>query len=311
MLDKDLQALLQKAEELRALFVLGQRVIPFLEEIFIFVGEIKPLLDEINHSIEENIRKMPKASHQISKVTEATENATTEIMDTLDGMTYKTNIMSSNLQKIRQMAVGGPLPGSDLNVILDNCDSVLNSVQDDSNTIMMALQVQDITSQQLAAVNNLLQTIQGKLARILNHFRSSEMNDLISGAKLRDNDHQGGTNISVLHRTIAFDPEAVDAFSTDKNRQQIVDDLVNNRENLDFDATPEDINTLFAGSASSEETFIPTQSNPPQAEVEEFSQDDIDALFGATIAPAKVSNSPIVDDMEEFSQDDIDALFRS
>ena len=73
MKDKDLSVLLKKTDELRALFVLGQRVLPFLEEIFMFVSEIKPLLDDINHSIEENLKKMPNVSKQLSKVTEATE----------------------------------------------------------------------------------------------------------------------------------------------------------------------------------------------------------------------------------------------
>jgi large-conductance mechanosensitive channel len=75
MKEMDIQSLLKKAEELKALFVLGQRVIPFLEEIFKFFNEIKPLLDDINKSIVDNLQKMPKASKQLSKVTEATELA--------------------------------------------------------------------------------------------------------------------------------------------------------------------------------------------------------------------------------------------
>ena len=58
----DINLLLRKADELKALFILGQRVIPFLEEIFLFVNEIKPLLDDINSSIEENLRKIGRAS---------------------------------------------------------------------------------------------------------------------------------------------------------------------------------------------------------------------------------------------------------
>ena len=54
MKDMDIKSFLQKAEELKALFVLGHRVIPFLEEIFIFVEEITPLLEEINFSIQES-----------------------------------------------------------------------------------------------------------------------------------------------------------------------------------------------------------------------------------------------------------------
>ncbi|MBL7975629.1 MAG: chemotaxis protein CheZ, partial [Candidatus Kapabacteria bacterium] len=79
--DKDLQQLLAKSEELKALFVLGQRVVPFLEELFVFVREVSPALEDINKSIEDNLSRIPKASKQLSKVTEATELATNEIMD--------------------------------------------------------------------------------------------------------------------------------------------------------------------------------------------------------------------------------------
>ncbi len=64
--------LIDKANELSALLVLGQKAIPFLEEIFIFINEIEPVLEEINQSISDNLKKMPSATNQISKVTEAT-----------------------------------------------------------------------------------------------------------------------------------------------------------------------------------------------------------------------------------------------
>ena len=103
MNEKDISELLKKADELRSLFVLGQRVIPFLEEIFVFVSEIEPLLDEINKSIDENLKKMPNASQQLSKVTEATELATTEIMDIVDGLVYKSDIISANVKQMKEI----------------------------------------------------------------------------------------------------------------------------------------------------------------------------------------------------------------
>ena len=102
--DKSLKNLLGKAEELKSLFVLGQKILPFLEEIFTFVGEIQPLLDDINNSIDENIKKMPGASKQLSQVTEANEMATTEILDIADGITYKADIVENNLTTLTELS---------------------------------------------------------------------------------------------------------------------------------------------------------------------------------------------------------------
>lgn len=53
----DIRELLQKSEELKALFVLGQRVIPFLEEIFLFIKDTSPLIQDISVSIKDNLKK--------------------------------------------------------------------------------------------------------------------------------------------------------------------------------------------------------------------------------------------------------------
>ena len=257
MINKDVTLLLKKADELRALFVLGQRVIPFLEEIFIFVSEIQPLLDEINNSIQENLKKMPNASQQLSKVTEATEMATTEIMDIVDGLVYKSDIITANLNRIveidakkrenpikllellhraiqqksdltmilPQLAAAiqnmKNMPGKEYNKIISDTTEIVQSISMDSSSIMMSLQVQDITSQQIAAVNNLLETVQGKLSRILEHFQSSDISDIVSGDEL-PLDH---IKVSKLHREIAFDPDAIDSITNKASRQGEIDDL--------------------------------------------------------------------------------------
>jgi chemotaxis regulatin CheY-phosphate phosphatase CheZ len=322
MKEFDVTVLLRKAEELKALFVLGQRVIPFLEEIFMFVRDIKPLLDEINVSIEENIKKMPNASKQLSKVTEATELATTEIMDIVDGLVYKTDIVNNNLKRLNDInsnAKNSPnkimelilttisgdkdlksiLPelnslieaakvnsNSEFADIINHTTGIINSINEDSSSIMMSLQVQDITSQQIAAVNHLLETIQGKLGKILRRFQSQDMSELLSP----EEDERGKSNITTLHRDISFDPDAIDSISNKGFRQDNVDDMVASHK---------------ANEASSVS-----------------SQDDIDALFSATsqvqTSTAEVLNTDInnfkqvketENDFDHFSQDDIDMLF--
>ena len=264
MRDKEITILLQKADELKALFILGQRVIPFLEEIFIFVRDITPLLDEINSSIEDNLKKMPKASKQLSKVTEATEMATTEIMDIIDGIVYKIDIISGNFKKLQELeykSLIGPFalldlinkatqkdsnieeilpeiakalqelknterPEGEFDEIVNGSIHMLNSIRSDSDGIMMSLQVQDITSQQIAAVNHLLEAVQGKLSEILNHFRNTDIGELLEEkASMSSHMHTDKPNISNLHRAIAFDPDAVEALNVGSNRQGNVDQI--------------------------------------------------------------------------------------
>ncbi|MCU0424414.1 MAG: hypothetical protein MUF71_02185 [Candidatus Kapabacteria bacterium] len=369
----EINEMLHKTEELKALFVFGQRVIPFLEEVFLFIREVTPLLENINISIEENLSKMPKAAQQLSSVTKATELATTEILDTLDGLSYKADVISSNLKQLIQIqrqnrseheriieAVNElqkndatPTEEKDsvysriIDVIrkieqrdgghssahyvdniksavavlqkpevseelVNNSEKLLESIRMDSTQIMMSLQVQDITSQQLAAVNSLLQTVQNKLGEIMVHFRNTEIGELISTSARRPAQEEShATQVSSLHRAIAYDSDVGSALSGDPNRQGSVDSIFASFNEGGIDVTmakPEapkqiiepssqnDIDAMFGGTKPSAPTPSPTSSGGSA------SQDDIDALFGGGGGGNGGSDTA--------SQDDIDALFK-
>lgn len=314
--DEALKSLLKKADELRSLFILGQRILPFLEEIFLFVGEIQPLLDEINHSIEENLNKMPGASKQLSKVTEATELATTEILDIADGIVYKTELLTTNINGMSDITEGfiqktinimtvllkgiadkrdlSPITPElnetirllkekvlfDYQILKKKSDEVLQSMSMDSSSIMMSLQVQDITSQQIAAVNNLLTTVQSKLVKIMTSFKNSGMERIIVEDQIEDN-----TNVSTLHRAIAFDPDAIDSLTNNEQRQENVD-LIFSGQNQDFEnyeTQQEEITETRISNIDvidESETVVNNDVVDGFDSTEPFSQDDIDALFG-------------------------------
>lgn len=337
MNERDIQELLKKADELRSLFVLGQRVIPFLEEIFVFVSEIEPLLDDINKSIEDNLAKMPNASKQLSKVTEATEMATTEIMDIVDGLVFKSDIISGNLKQldsINNQTQSNPIQlleilksgienGENLKAILpeltqlidklkvdqqDKFKEIINSTNDilqsismDSSSIMMSLQVQDITSQQIAAVNHLLSTVQDKLADIMKKFQNSEISDMVSQKEKFDD----RTNVSKMHRDIAFDPLAVDSISSKDFRQNEVDSYISEHnqgiEDGNEEISMEDIDALFGSSDNNTQEQEEKSENTDIGKSEETSSE----LNNEEEEP----NLDAFDNIEEFSQDDIDALF--
>lgn len=324
MKELDISLLLKKAEELKALFTLAQRVIPFLEEIFIFIKDIKPLLDEINLSIQENLKKMPNASKQLSKVTEATELATTEIMDIVDGLVYKADIISNNIHKlsnldeqrksspIKMFELMQTMMNQDADVqdilpqmtsslasmrgnankefqeTINSTDTLLQSIKDDSSSIMMSLQMQDITSQQIAAVNHLLETIQAKLAGIMGKFQSSEL-------AIFSDEEQEKMNVSQLHRKIAFDPDAIDSM-TNKNRQNEIDQFIGQQtsdaSSLNEPASVDDIDSMFASNNNGFNAETEPEINIP-----------------ASNTPVSIKPSTVEEDFEQFSQDDIDALF--
>ena len=336
MNQKDITVLLKKSDELRALFMLGQRILPFLEEIFVFVSEIEPVLTEINSSIKDNLKKMPKASKQLSKVTEATELATNEIMDILDGLTYKSDIIALNLKKIKEInrtSINKPieiikliragisqdsnlkngLPEIDslisilendtkneIDDIVNKTSEITNSILNDSSSIMISLQVQDITSQQIAAVNSLLETVQGKLSNILNHFQSSDLEFMPK----EDTHDRTSSGVSKLHRQIAFDPDAVDSYSKTNNRQKNVDDYVeehlNSKQvNDDEPASQDDIDALFQ------------QMNHQDSVADTIKEKNINLEQNSNINKINSEKAAIVEDESdsEFSQDDIDAIF--
>jgi chemotaxis regulatin CheY-phosphate phosphatase CheZ len=293
MKDMDIKGLIKKAEELRALFILGQRVVPFLEELFAFVGEIQPLLEEINTSIQENLSKMPNLSKQLSKVTEATELATNEILDIVDGVFYKLDILSSTLKEFESSQLGlkdffedfnklvgkfnnGSFSIDDLKLNLSSLQAkskdilsvetkinsmkeMIDNIRNDSSSIMLALQVQDITSQQIAAVNHLLNTVQTRLNSLISKFQSGEITKVATV-------QEQTTNVTELHRVIAFDPDAVESLIDNPARQDEIDKLFEQQ-------------TIEDTSSSKEPDNKTAQSTETLDSEEKISQDDIDKLF--------------------------------
>jgi len=273
MNSKNLGGILDKINELRALFIFGQRVVPFLEELFYFVHDIVPVLEEINVSIYESANKMPRASSQLSKVTQATELATTEILDNLDSVLSELNAMGANfksaakditalgeidkkvievltaslkeshpelLQQISQIhnEKQGHLKALGLNAA--GLDQSLQDIRGKSNDIMISLQVQDITSQQIASVNHLIESVQDRLSSLIDRFKLSGT-ELIS--EIEKAEHH------------SFDPLATYDRST--NKQNTADAII------------KEANAIKSQLGGTGET--PTDP---------ASQDEIDKLFG-------------------------------
>jgi chemotaxis regulatin CheY-phosphate phosphatase CheZ len=139
-----------------------------VESVVIALHKVIDLLDRIKTAIEESSNKIPKASVQLSTVTQATEVATVEILNVLDTMTQKVSEVESELPSLRELLGSGPGMG-----VVETIEKNLSEVKQDSMNIAIALQVQDITAQKIAAANHLIECVRLELMRELNYFEKA------------------------------------------------------------------------------------------------------------------------------------------
>jgi chemotaxis regulatin CheY-phosphate phosphatase CheZ len=242
--------LCEKLNDLKSVFRYGQKMIPIIQNLLDFMKETVPMLENINSSITESTQKIPKATNQINSVTNATELATTEILNLIDVIAEDINWIGNAAAKLsetdkRRSEIVNKLsslnlPGdamqlvsqlSDLNNEVPDYNLITEKVSGINNNaynITLSLQVQDITSQQLAAVNHLIESVQYKLSSLVRNLEDSEL----PGAPL-DNVNEYGDDLP-------FNPEA--EYSSPFEKQQIADIVMNNRT-----ITPQDeIDKLFS-----------------------------------------------------------------
>jgi chemotaxis regulatin CheY-phosphate phosphatase CheZ len=233
MSSENMSQLFAKLNDLKKVFTYGERLIPVIHSLGEFMKETVPLLENINRSIAESTSKIPKASNQIQNVTSATELATTEILDLVD-------VLNADLESIEKCVIDClekendkedflnslvPLLNKDnaqafidefldRNKVTHNLNSIIERIKkmkDDTNSITLSLQVQDITSQQLATVNHLIESVQEKLASLIEDFDNTKI-------------IEGQDNLN-LPAGASFDPNA--RYSRSAVPQQEVDTIFN------------------------------------------------------------------------------------
>jgi len=244
--------LFSKLDELKSIFRHSGKLIPVIQSIIDFMKDTVPLLEDINDSIVENTAKIPKATDQISNVTSATELATTEILDLVDSISSDIRNTEESIEKIikkeerkseivarfKELLKDTP-EGKELikeyeeiNHISPHIQEILKAVKkikEDANNITLSLQVQDITSQQLAAVNHLIESVQKNLASLKVNLENSELKEDISV----DSQSEGGAT--------TFDPNA--RYNKSMKHQEAVDRIVKDQ----FEKTSqEEIDKLFS-----------------------------------------------------------------
>ncbi|MFN3695085.1 MAG: hypothetical protein ACK4UV_08755, partial [Ignavibacterium sp.] len=101
--DTVMTRLFEKLNDLKAIFMYSEKLIPVIQSLIDFMRDTIPLLENINHSITDSASKIPKVTHQINNVTNATELATNEILDLIDKVLNETSHSESMLERLLEL----------------------------------------------------------------------------------------------------------------------------------------------------------------------------------------------------------------
>ncbi|HUI10221.1 MAG TPA: hypothetical protein VL221_07825 [Bacteroidota bacterium] len=208
-----------------------------LDKFIKVVSGVIPLLDSIRHSLEESTGSIPKVSQQLDNVTKATESATVEILDLLERLSARAASLGDTAARLRSAAEaeasrlqamdglmaslaaarpdiaalwrehraagGGAAIPADM-------EAQCGSISADAMSIGMALQVQDITTQQIAGVAHVIEAVRMNLADVLQSLVDGETIPAGQGDALPAGDH--------------FNAEA--QYSRSPDRQEHTDEIV-------------------------------------------------------------------------------------
>jgi len=165
--------LFEKLDDLKSIFLYSEKLIPVIQKLIDFMRNTIPLLENINQSITETTNKIPTATNQIDSVTSATEMATTEILDTVDKILSEIASARANVDNLINSQNG--FLNEEIKEKLSLVLVSLDNINQHANNVTLSLQVQDITSQQLAAVNYLIQSVQARLSSLFQDLEDTNI----------------------------------------------------------------------------------------------------------------------------------------
>lgn len=246
---KNLSEIVTKLKEIDSVFKFGEKMIPVIEGFVSFISDFIPFVEQVSGSISDTRSKIPEASNQIDKVTNATELATTEALDKIDLINTQLSQLSECVDEMIQHRIQAELLGAELrneiesnekateilNKMLKSLDvgltlemmkNQIREITSNTDQITMSLQVQDITAQQLAAVNHLIISVQHKLGGLL---------DVVDSTGYSTSDNLKMDKLPDVH----FDANA--SYNPGSNHQGDVDSIINSEK-----ASQEEIDKLFS-----------------------------------------------------------------
>ena len=206
---QEISLVINRIDELKNLFRFGQKILPQIEDFFEFLSEILPLLEGINQSIADSSSKLPRASRELNKVTAATESATIEILNILDTMSLE---LGSTAKSIARLNAEKSAFSEEGRAALKNIEDTLTIVNEQTGNITIALQVQDITAQQVATVNHLVESVHERLSKLLEGFGAT------------DSHRSAESDLKRTAEALGFDSDA--HWTRSKERQEFADGII-------------------------------------------------------------------------------------
>ena len=200
----NVDTIFDKIEEIRGFFKFGDKIIPFLGDMFRFLRDVMPLMNTVNASLEDSKHKIPTASERITSANQTSEMATHDILDKLDCISLKMSVLSVGAAGDKKEA--------------------FDQIQDDVMDIISALQFQDITSQKLDHANRILSAIQEKFVQLFAALEQVKTNTTI-GNKVMDEFNNGILREEVKHGSVELDDRTVDIIRHEEISQDDIDKL--------------------------------------------------------------------------------------
>ncbi|MCS7082520.1 MAG: hypothetical protein RML47_09155 [Bacteroidota bacterium] len=152
--------ILERIEQLRRLFSLGQEILPFLEQLFVFLKEVAPLMSDLSRSVFEGSLRMPEATSEIETIHAKTSDATFRILERTEQLLAELETLQAGLRSEE-----GSEP------LAERVDRAYMAALD----IMTSLQFHDIVTQKLAAVRDVLTRVQNQLIELFENFQRLEI----------------------------------------------------------------------------------------------------------------------------------------
>jgi len=206
-----------------------------LDKFIEVVSGVIPLLDTIRASLEESAGSIPRASEQLDNVTKATESATVEILDLLERMSGRVRTLGDAMAALRSAADAEAARLGRMDDLMASLaqsrpdiaglwtehraalcvtrlpadlEAQFGAISADAMSIGMALQVQDITTQQIAGVSHMIESVRMRLTEVLQSLADGEQMPALAG--LRPSGH--------------FDADA--EYNRSSDRQMNADEII-------------------------------------------------------------------------------------
>jgi len=155
-----------KIEEMRDFLKIGDEIVPFLTELFTFMKDVMPIMQEANNSLIDGSKRIPTASDRIKDVDQTTEMATHEILDKLGSISDKLDNLSAGLGEDKK--------------------DIIEDIKEEANSIILSLQFQDITAQKLEHADRILSAIRKKFTKLSERIAQVQVNSEIGKKIMED-----------------------------------------------------------------------------------------------------------------------------